>query len=316
VRDVRRAAPPARRARVAWVVGGVGLALLLAGRFAAVAQRGPPRRSSLEVRVWDFPNAPGGATRAVVMLPRGRTSAQRFPLLVALHGLGETLRGVERGAWAWPRDYELGASDFALRRGRLDVGAFLGHVAPARLDELRAELRRQAYRGLVVVAPFTPDVRADLGGAAHQAYDAWLAGALVARARSELPVLATREATGIDGVSLGGLHALWTGLGHPETFGAVGALQPAVRDRQDRVVARYVVPTGGARPAQRLRVVTSSGDTLRPDVLAFVDALRTRAVPHEFRDLVGPHDYAFNRGPGGVEMLLFHDRALRGEACP
>ena len=30
----------------------------------------------------------------------------------------------------------------------------------------------------------------------------------------------------------------------------------------------------------------------------------------------GPHDYVFNQGPGGVEMLLFHDRALRGEPSP
>ena len=27
----------------------------------------------------------------------------------------------------------------------------------------------------------------------------------------------------------------------------------------------------------------------------------------------GPHDYVFNRGPGVLEMLLFHDRALRRE---
>jgi iron(III)-salmochelin esterase len=28
----------------------------------------------------------------------------------------------------------------------------------------------------------------------------------------------------------------------------------------------------------------------------------------------GGHDYTFNRGPGGIEMLLWHDRVLRGEA--
>ena len=41
-------------------------------------------------------------------------------------------------------------------------------------------------------------------------------------------------------------------------------------------------------------------------------ALRARGVAHDVRELAGPHDYVFNRGPGGVEMLLFHDRALRG----
>jgi hypothetical protein len=27
----------------------------------------------------------------------------------------------------------------------------------------------------------------------------------------------------------------------------------------------------------------------------------------------GPHDYEFNRGPGAYEMLMFHDRVLRGQ---
>ena len=32
--------------------------------------------------------------------------------------------------------------------------------------------------------------------------------------------------------------------------------------------------------------------------------------------VTGPHDYAFNRGPGAIEMLAYHDRVLRGEAPP
>jgi enterochelin esterase-like enzyme len=252
--------------------------------------------------------------RAVVLLPRHRGASERFPLLVAMHGLGESLRGVERGAWGWSRDYELGASDQALRRGRLGPEAFLGLVAPSRLDALRAELRRVPYRGLVVVAPYTPDVLRDVGGVAHQAYERWVVEALVPRARAMLPVLATREATGIDGVSLGGLHALWIGLAHPETFGAVGALQPAVRGRQDLVAARYA--PAATRPAQRVRLVTSDRDVLRDDVQALSDTFRARGIAHELRVVVGPHDYVFNRGPGGIEMLLFHDRALRGEASP
>jgi hypothetical protein len=39
-------------------------------------------------------------------------------------------------------------------------------------------------------------------------------------------------------------------------------------------------------------------------------------IAHEFKLLTGPHDYVFNRGPGAVEMLLFHDRALRGRPAP
>jgi hypothetical protein len=267
--------------------------------------------------VWDFPETPAGPLRAIALVPRDRAPASRFPLLVALHGSGESRRGVERGAWGWARDYQLGECDQALRRPARLPQLLGSMVTEARLRALRRELVRQAYRGLVLVTPYTPDLLAslqDLGSASHQAYDAWLAGALVDRARAELPVLSDRESTGIDGVSLGGLHALWTGLGHPDVFGAVGALQPAVHLRQEQLADRYV--GGVARPPQKIRLVTSDADPLRPDVQAMERTLRARGIPHEFRMLTGPHDYAFNRGPGGAEMLLFHDRALRGEASP
>ncbi len=279
-------------------------------RLFARAQA-PRRASSFETLEWDFGVTPAGPMRAVVLLPRQRAAGQRFPLLVALHGRGEALRGVERGAWGWSRDYELGASDLALRRGHLGREAFFDLVDDARLARIRASLHRQAYRGLVVVTPYTPDVLTDAGASAQPAFDDFIVNTLVSRARRELPVLATREATGIDGVSLGGLHSLWTGLGHPETFGAVGALQAAVRNRQDIVADRFVAAPD--RPTQRVRLLTSDGDPLRPDVQALSRTLTARGVVHELLVVRGPHDYVFNRGPGGIEMLLFHDRALRGE---
>ncbi len=36
------------------------------------------------------------------------------------------------------------------------------------------------------------------------------------------------------------------------------------------------------------------------------------ARDHEHRVALGPHNYDFNRGPGGLEMLTWHDRVLRG----
>ena len=33
-------------------------------------------------------------------------------------------------------------------------------------------------------------------------------------------------------------------------------------------------------------------------------------VAHDFADIPGPHDYPFNRGPGAIELLLWHDRVL------
>lgn len=292
----------------------LGVALFVLARWFALAQT-PRRASSFETLEWDLGTTPAGPMRAVVLLPRHRSPTDRFPLLIAFHGSGESLRGAERGAWGWARDYELGASDLALRRSHLSRDAFLDLVDEPRLAALRGDLHRQPYRGLVVVTPYTPNVLTSDGGPSlQQAFDDVVVNTIVARARRELPVLATREATGIDGVSLGGLHSLWIGLGHPDVFGAVGSLQAAVRNRQEQVADRYVAsPT---RPSQRIRLVTSDGDPLRPDNELLSETFRARGIVHEMRVVRGPHDYVFNRGPGGIEMLLFHDRALRGETPP
>lgn len=244
--------------------------------------------------------------RAVVMTPRGLPPGARLPLLIALHGLGESLRGVASGAWGWSRDYELGASERALRTSPLSRDAFLGFVTESRFRRLRADLAARPYDGLVVVAPYTPNVMDDPARA--DAFSRWVVSTLLPRARRELPVLSGRAHTGVDGVSLGGLLALEVGLSQPDEFGVVGALQPAVRGRVERVLARR---RAGA-PAQRIRLLTTSRDFLRPDVFALHRAMTARHIAHDFVDVSGPHDYPFNRGSGGIEMLLFHDRALRG----
>jgi hypothetical protein len=303
------------RRTLALPLGLVGLfvALVALGALTAVAQvpgAQAPRPSSFTTRVWDFTTSPAGPTRAVVMVPAAMRPGVRLPLLVAFHGWGETQRGWERGAWGWSQDYELGASDHELRRASLRVEAFLGFVDPSRFRRLRRDLARRPYQGVIVVAPYTPDVLDPDAGDRSRDYGDWVVNTLIPKARAELPVLTDRGATGIDGVSLGGFFALETGLLHPETFGAVGALQAAVYRRVDRVLARHV--PSASRPPQRIRLVASRGDRLTRDIRALDAAMSARGIPHELREVEGPHDYIFNRGAGGVEMLLFHDRALRG----
>ncbi len=297
-----------------------GLMLVAAGAVAFAQARTsapepPPELHAMDATVWAGPRLSSGQRGGVVVLvPKSRAPGDRFPLLIAMHGLGETWRGPDRGAWGWVRDYLLPRADRALRDAPLDAADFENLVEPTRLAALNQSLRVDRYGGLVVLLPFTPDVRAHLGGPSHRAFDRWLNVELVSRARRELPVIATREATGIDGVSLGGLHALWTGLGHPETFGVVGALQPAVRGRQPQVLSRFAASS--RRPSQRIRLVTSTADALREDVAALDRVMGAAGIAHEFKLLQGPHDYVFNRGPGSIEMLLFHDRALRGRVAP
>ena len=80
--------------------------------------------------------------------------------------------------------------------------------------------------------------------------------------------------------------------------------EDADRARQAEEAARE------RRPALKLRLLTSHDDYFRGPILAISQAWRAAGVAHDFADLPGPHDYVFNRGPGSIELLLWHDRAL------
>jgi len=289
--------------------------------FAAVALFGlcdapearPDRRrprGATETRIFDWNGTAVGEQRAIVMLPRVRTEGERWPLLIALHGQGEARRGVRRGALGWIRDYDLQRADAALRRGRLTSDDFRGFVEPERLRTLNESLESRPYRGLVVACPYTNDLFANRE--VVEPFDRFVVGELLPRLRRELPVSAERAATGIDGVSLGGVQALLVGFGHPETFGAVAGMQPAIRRYTTELLDR-VRRGGTGRPAQRIRLVTSLGDHFHDVVESFSGELDAASIQHDLLVTPGPHDYIWNRGPGSVEMLLWFDRALRGE---
>jgi enterochelin esterase-like enzyme len=121
--------------------------------------------------------------------------------------------------------------------------------------------------------------------------------------------------TGIDGVSMGGRLALLVGLSRPDVFGAVGALQPALKASEGPMISELARAAMAKHPVQ-LRLVSSEADPFLPAIRAVSTQLRADGVVHEFLVLHGHHDYEFNRGPGGTEMLLWHERALRGLRPP
>jgi iron(III)-salmochelin esterase len=264
---------------------------------------------------WSFPgaSATGGAERAVVVLPARAPNdeARRFPVLVALHGRGEAVRGAEAGAYGWVRDYSLLAHLEALGRGVLRREDFHGFVTSERLAAFNESLRERPYGGLIVVCPHTPDVLQrpwQLESAAP--FARWIIDSLVPRVLAECP--ADASAVGIDGVSLGGRVALLTGLRAPALFRGVGTLQPAFQASEAEALAGRAKAYFGARPEGRVRLLTSEEDPFREAVGAIHEAFRAAGVRHEHRVVVGPHNYDFNRGPGGLEMLAWHDRVLRG----
>ena len=297
------------------ILGGAGALVAFGlGAIAARSQRkgatpftplppGGPR--DLEVLDWTFPT-PDGERRVVVLVPRPLPAGQKLPLLVALHGRGETA-SPRAGAYGWLESYRLDRSYAALRSPPLTAEPFEGFVRQDRLARLNADLTARAFGGLVVACPALPP---EIGGAMYDRYASFLGDALLPRLRKETPVIGTKESTGIDGVSLGGISALRMGISRPDLFGVIGALQPAIiEDPPEGHVVDAIVKGLAGRP---LRLVTSDDDYYYPAVTKASARLTELRVSHQLLVTMGPHDYAWNRGPGGIEMLLYHDRVLRG----
>jgi enterochelin esterase-like enzyme len=263
-----------------------------------------------------FESTPVGPEKAVAIVPEWGNPGQRFPVLVALHGRGEAVRGVDVGAHAWLHDYELGRTIARLRSPPLTRDDFKGFVDESRLTRINVSLAERPFRGLIVVCPWVPDLFTDkdrLNLDAALPYGRFVVEQLLPRVQAETPALREREATGIDGVSLGGRVALVVGLAHADRFGALGTLQAAIQESEPAALVRRARDAVTDAQKLRLRLVTSDQDYFRGAIGQLHLALQSEGVEHEHLVIPGPHDYPFNRGPGGVEMLLWHDRVLRGE---
>jgi len=77
-------------------------------------------------------------------------------------------------------------------------------------------------------------------------------------------------------------------------------------------VAQLTAKAVVQNPQLKLRLLTSKQDHFRRVNQRLSAALTKKGVRHQYLSVVGTHSYRFNRGPGALEMLLFHDRALRG----
>jgi hypothetical protein len=303
---------------VSAVVGRRALVLGMATAFACSRSEGtagggtPPLPVSPNVRIlqWDMGAQPWGAARAAVVVPAWGTPDQRFPVVIALHGRGEAVKTPPEGALGWPRDYALVRAIDRLRAPPLREADFEGLVEAPRLADMNASLAKKPFGGLIVVCPWLPDVRPAATGDITP-YTRFLFDALLPRVHRETPALTAPEATGIDGVSLGGVIALRVGLAYPDAFGAVGGIQPAFADGQNADWTALALAARAKHPDLRLRLLTSHDDYFHDLVTGVDHAWSAAGIAHDFADVVGPHDYVFNRGPGSIELLLWNDRALR-----
>jgi iron(III)-salmochelin esterase len=252
-----------------------------------------------------------GVEQALAVWSAPALPDDKLPLVVAFHGKGESMLGPARGYTAWIERYGLNKAYAALLGAPLTAAAFGGLVREPELSALNAELRARAFQGVVTVGVYTPDLLAVVGKPERiAAYAAWVARELVPAAQRAVPVAsAVPRQVGVDGVSLGGMVALEVGLRYPDVFGAVGSMQPAVRGREAQLADLAEAARGTQQ--QALRLLSSDADPLLPVTQELSQELRKRRIAHQLVVTPGGHDYAFNRGPGAIELLHFHDRALR-----
>ncbi len=218
------------------------------------------------------------AHRFVVGAPNHLVPDQRVPLVVLLHGLGETV-DPRMGAWAWFERYGLGTS----------------------YDRLLAS---RSMRGLSFACPYMPDL--PIGDAtAFDAYARWLVETVAPRARQECPAIG--PATYLAGCSLGGHFSLEFLLRRPEAFGAWGGVQTAISEDGGRRYGQKLAQAG----AREILVETSSGDPFRRGNEALSHTLRDAGVRHAFVELPGPHDQQFLRTTGTERMLAWFDGLAR-----
>lgn len=247
-----------------------------------------------------------GPERAVATWAEPATN-ERLPIVLAFHGKGESVLGPARGYAAWVDRYDLPKAYEALLGGVLGAAAFGGLVRERELVAENNELAVHPFVGVLAVGVYTPDLlRAP--AADVERYATWVARTLLPELRRSFSFASERMA-GVDGVSLGGMVALEVGLRFPDVFASVGAIQPAVRGREAELAERALAAR--AVHTQELRLLSSDADPLLPVTRTLSEELRARRVSHRLLVHPGGHDYAFNRGPGAIELLRFHDRALR-----
>lgn len=247
--------------------------------------------------------------RFTLLVPKHLPPGKRVPLLVALHGLGET--GDERtGAHAWLERYGLGEAYRRLLSPPVERVTKHPYWAPGRLEQVNGLLAKRPFGGIAVACPYTPNVyKAPNRKGMLDDYADWLVDVVLPRARAEAPVRTRVADTSLDGCSLGGYVGMEVFLRKAEQFGAWGSVQGALGQHR---VAGYaerlarLVNRVGPRP---IHLQTSSADVFRKVNEQLARHLGERGVPHELLVGRGPHNQPWLRDEGTLEMLLWHERA-------
>lgn len=231
---------------------------------------------------------------------------KRYPLVLLFGGAGECARPPRDGALAWLDYYSADEAILALHSSELKPSDFRDLATEKELEYFNRKLKKNPYRGLLLVCPASPPLTI-ASGVEHEGYEKYIMEELLPSLKSRYRV--DNAAIGVDGVSMGGARSMYYGFKWPEQFMSIGSIQAAVGPFMD--VYRDLVAKNGAILKKRsIQLVTSDDDPMAGSVKRFKRMLDKNGIPARFLDLKGPHDYIFNQGPGAIALLMFHDSAL------
>ena len=264
---------------------------------------------------WRFEDTKVGDMSVVVVVPENADDAHKLPVVIAMHGQGEALKGPKKGARGWVDDYWLPKALRRLHAPPLNDRDFRGRADEGRLAKLNERLATEPYHGVIVVCPYTPYriLKGERAFTDANLLADFLVDELIPKIYAETPAIGTPATTGVDGVSLGGRASVLVGLARPEAFGALGALQPAFDVQDAERLAKRAKAAREKNPKLTIRLLTSDGDYYLDSTKAISKAMAEVGVDNTLDVVPGDHSYDFNRGPGVYELLFFHDRALRRE---
>jgi iron(III)-salmochelin esterase len=243
-----------------------------------------------------------------LMLPEGYTTNDLYyPLVLAFGGRGESLRDKREGAQAWIKYYYLDEAVQSLSNPPLSLDEFNQFIDAASLNVINSQLEHHPYKGLIIANPYSPDIleNQDLTEAG---YEEFIMERLLPYLKSHYRIQS--QAIGIDGVSLGAARSMYFGLKYPEVFTTVGSIQGALNpwiSLYTQIIQNNQTILANHPPIQ---LITSSGDYLRLSTIQMKEALTSFHIQINYYDFKGPHDYIFNRGPGALMLLIYHNHYL------
>ncbi len=251
------------------------------------------------------------ANRALLLVPEQARVRRSAPLLVLLHGLGET-KNERLGLRAWDDLYGLSSAYDRLCAPPVEpLAEGAGYMTQAKRDALNATLTTRGFDAPIAICPYTPNPYVVMPR--HRVLDeyaAWLVERLLPAVRAELgPSLAVTK-TGLDGCSMGGYLALEAFLRRPQAFSTLGMVQGAIR-KQNAVhyASKLEAAVAGRNPCP-IHLSTSTEDPFLEPTNKLYYQLRQRGVASHLETTPGPHNQVWLRQVGTIDMLLWHAVAL------